>query len=299
MTITNGVQGNGAVHGYQPSASPTSDSLQAEMQELANASSQAVLSLLSGTGVSPDMVLALLRRRIDDVDGQIRSLMGAIEQRTSEAKAIQEKIGHMQELAAAVASADPEGTKNLDLADITMPDGSTALEFAEKHGLIDDLGATNGMSDFAQDVTRSFVEQHGPITEDNFDDYIAFARDSVGVATAAVSAIGGNVATVSARRRDEQAAIDKLEADGFDFSNGPLGAEDAIAQKHGGTVNGKQLESKIGALQSEMRAINSGNELDMIKLQSAMQQRSQSITLATNMIKSIHDTEKAIVGNFR
>ncbi len=56
------------------------------------------------------------------------------------------------------------------------------------------------------------------------------------------------------------------------------------------------LADKLG---EQQRAANSGNELDMIRLQSAMQQRSQAITMASNMIKSIFDTLKAIVGNLR
>lgn len=61
----------------------------------------------------------------------------------------------------------------------------------------------------------------------------------------------------------------------------------------------RKLQEKLDDIKSQQQKANSGNEIDMIRLQSAMQQRSQIITMASNMLKSIHDTHKSIVNNLR
>ncbi|MEM9861629.1 MAG: hypothetical protein AAF938_08445 [Myxococcota bacterium] len=43
--------------------------------------------------------------------------------------------------------------------------------------------------------------------------------------------------------------------------------------------------------------MNSNNEVLMVQMQSAMQQRSQVVTMATQMLKSINDSAQAIAQN--
>jgi len=59
------------------------------------------------------------------------------------------------------------------------------------------------------------------------------------------------------------------------------------------------IKSKIDNLQEEQRQINAGNEMVMMGLQSAMQQRTQILQTGSNLIASIHDAAKTIVGNLR
>jgi hypothetical protein len=53
------------------------------------------------------------------------------------------------------------------------------------------------------------------------------------------------------------------------------------------------------AMANEMSANSSANELQMIKLQSAISSRGQMLQLVSNMISAFHDTQKSIIGNTR
>ncbi len=58
-----------------------------------------------------------------------------------------------------------------------------------------------------------------------------------------------------------------------------------------------QLNSRVEALGQEQSRANSNNQLDMIKLQSAMDRRSQSIQFVTNLLKQMHQTNQAVIRN--
>ena len=107
------------------------------------------------------------------------------------------------------------------------------------------------------------------------------------------------------RRKDADRFGKQAEQYPIDFSKGPVSAED-LRRTHAkakfnpdAKLDKHAVDQSIEKLQSQIRTINSGNELDMIELQSAMQQRSQQINLASNMIKSIHDAERKITDNTR
>jgi hypothetical protein len=59
------------------------------------------------------------------------------------------------------------------------------------------------------------------------------------------------------------------------------------------------LEDKIQALTEEQRLVNSESEMMMVQLQSRMQQRTQIIQLGSNMLKSIDEALDTVVGNMR
>ena len=63
------------------------------------------------------------------------------------------------------------------------------------------------------------------------------------------------------------------------------------------TITGASLNATIERLQSEGRSMNSGNEVLMVRMQSAMQQRSQAVTMSTQMLKSINDSSNSIAQN--
>lgn len=117
-------------------------------------------------------------------------------------------------------------------------------------------------------------------------------------------ALGDLREALAALPGDDAVVVDGLEVNGvplkeFLESNGLLG-EVHFTHEGGETKLSKTaIDGLIAQTSERQRAANSGNELDMIRLQSVMQQRSQAITMASNMIKSIHDTLKSIVSNLR
>ena len=56
------------------------------------------------------------------------------------------------------------------------------------------------------------------------------------------------------------------------------------------TITGTSIDASIQAAQTAARSANSGNEVLMVQTQSAMQQRGQAVTMATQMLKSINDS---------
>ncbi|MBK8172222.1 MAG: hypothetical protein IPK60_18015 [Sandaracinaceae bacterium] len=68
--------------------------------------------------------------------------------------------------------------------------------------------------------------------------------------------------------------------------DGDLFRRDAIAQ---------QIEKVNGKL----KQLNSDNEMTMIRLQDAMQSRTALISLATNVLNTMHEAEKNVIGNMR
>jgi hypothetical protein len=66
-----------------------------------------------------------------------------------------------------------------------------------------------------------------------------------------------------------------------------------------GTSSPEQLQRRSESLGEALRQCNSGNEQAMVRLQSVMQQRTQAVTLATNMLKANDEARDAVVGNLR
>jgi hypothetical protein len=78
--------------------------------------------------------------------------------------------------------------------------------------------------------------------------------------------------------------LDAIQVDG-----GSLGA---ITSPEG-------LQLRAESLGEALRQCNSGNEQLMVRLQSTMQQRTQAVTMATNMLKALDEARDAVVGNLR
>ena len=53
----------------------------------------------------------------------------------------------------------------------------------------------------------------------------------------------------------------------------------------------------IESAKQELQEINSGNEIEMIRLQEVMQSRSSEVQLFTNLLKQLNDGHMAIIRN--
>ena len=59
------------------------------------------------------------------------------------------------------------------------------------------------------------------------------------------------------------------------------------------------IDDLINKKKQEIQTVNSGNELGMVELQNLMQQRSQVISLGTNLLKTLNETQSNIISNMR
>lgn len=92
------------------------------------------------------------------------------------------------------------------------------------------------------------------------------------------------------------------------------GATPAAYREHGATLHDwgvslgfpsgtdmtmEAVQTRIDGVNEQLREVNSDNEMLMIQLQSAMQQRTQIIQLGSNMLKAFDEGTDTIVGNMR
>lgn len=64
-------------------------------------------------------------------------------------------------------------------------------------------------------------------------------------------------------------------------------------------LNPTEWKTVIDHITSSLEQLNSDNEYTMMKLQTLMQQRNQISQFASNMLNSLHENAKAIIGNLR
>lgn len=57
------------------------------------------------------------------------------------------------------------------------------------------------------------------------------------------------------------------------------------------------LSSNIDQAKQQLQEINSGSEMEMIRLQDVMQQRSSGVQLFTNLLKQLSDSQMAVIRN--
>jgi len=88
-------------------------------------------------------------------------------------------------------------------------------------------------------------------------------------------------------------ALQHLEAAGVDVNALGMRTEG----EHAYTMTGQAMDAAEQSLSSDLRKINSGNEMRMVQLQSVMQQRGQITQLGSNMLSSLNDTARAIIQN--
>ena len=78
-----------------------------------------------------------------------------------------------------------------------------------------------------------------------------------------------------------------------------LGVEIRDAANSEGALSQEQIDSLIQLRREELSTLNSGNEMQMMELQSLVQQRNQYISLGTQMIAAFGEANKQVAGNIR
>ena len=187
--------------------------------------------------------------------------MTEIESNTARSEFFQKRTEAMTAIKAALATVEPDGSKEVRLEEITVQwEGETMSAAAlMNHMGIEDMPTDN--------VNSSRTEEELLAVRQEIDNDL---RDGTG---------DDSASTLRKRRADVDARLRTGSAQGSD------------------SITGNALDSYIENLQSQARRMNSGNEVLMVQMQSAMQQRSQVVTMATQMLKSINDSASRIAGN--
>lgn len=75
-----------------------------------------------------------------------------------------------------------------------------------------------------------------------------------------------------------------------------IGLDAEFADK-GNMVDASTFSELSDQLNKKLQAENSGNEIDMMRLQQLMQRRSETLSLATNLLRSMHEADQSIIRN--
>ncbi|MEZ4255401.1 MAG: hypothetical protein R3A78_06745 [Polyangiales bacterium] len=180
---------------------------------------------MNSAGVSIDVILYMLQKRMADVDGQISDAMHALEDRTNRSNEISKQIEVLQQMQ---VKGKAGSTKQITI-DASLKSAETLTIDGKKMSPLD-------------------------------------AMKEVG-----------------------------LDQDDFTLKQRTEIVDGKVVKLHAITMG--QLETMVTKKREEITQINSGNELDMVRLQTLMQQRTQILTLGSNLLKSLNEAQESIIRN--
>jgi DNA polymerase III psi subunit len=114
----------------------------------------------SGVTLNPEMVLAMTRARLRDLDNQLHMNMTKLNEATELSQDLAARQEALQEVRARLAEETEKASNKKPLSELTMPDGRNAEEYLAAHGITDITGqqSTNSM-DSHIDVVKSQSRQ--------------------------------------------------------------------------------------------------------------------------------------------
>ncbi len=228
---------------------------------------------LDATPLSPAAIMLMLRRRLADLDGQIQGMMHDIETSTSRSEAVQAITEGVQLIRAAHA-AERKSAENFETLDELQVEWEgrrmSAAELLNELG-ITDLEMKNGAVEDIMEPRAARIEHH----EEEIEALEAYLE--------------GDDVSDAGRAFAERGIVQHREA--------IAGIEAEPVYTGEMKVNGTTLDSYIQQLQSRSRRANSNNEIMMAQMQSGVQQRSQAITMATQMMKNVTESMREVARN--
>jgi hypothetical protein len=105
------------------------------------------------------------------------------------------------------------------------------------------------------------------------------------------------VVTINGRMMTLAEAIEAHDL--FDELNLRPRRDDGELWHTGLNLKAEAVQSAVDVLRTEQQAVTSDNELNMITMQQAMQQRGQHLQLVSKVLAMFSETDRAIVGNMR
>jgi hypothetical protein len=289
--------------------------VRAEVEEL--------LAMLAAGNVSPEAILGVCSRRLDDLDGQIAAIMGEIEDATATSDRIADELAALRELQEQARANETAGRGWND----PMPGPEFSLtpehirEWMRRQG-IEDLSLENmGRTLHAAGLSGTAVQD----ALENGGHYVLTcerARQMMQAAGMSAEDVENLIqrCTPGATRNppgemecvffgDDIRAW--LRAAGTSDSlidrtmGGLRGAASASFSTYARLVMGPtvvdaaSLQARIDGLNEDLREANSGSEMRMIRLQTVMQQRTALIQMTSNLLKSLDEGTDTAVGNLR
>lgn len=142
-------------------------------------------------------------------------------------------------------------------------------------------------------------EDHKQFTQEQYAEFmqlLAKYPDDQGLAAAhrLLLESWGGYDNANGQRIGGRLATDDGRVSGDDLPDWPVEPD---AQNGG--LSASEWKRVIDSVSSSLEQLNSDNEYTMMKLQTLMQQRNQISQFSSNMLNSLHENAKAIIGNMR
>ena len=231
------------------------------VQELLTEDLQELGGLIpQGMALTPTAIIMLLQTRLNSLDGEIEALMGDMDVRQRGSEAIARQTQALRTLRGAMSEVKKEPGKKVKLEDVQVIWDGRQMNGAE---LLNEVGLSERVA-VSEGLAGRLANKRA-------------ARDE-------------------ALRNDNQSKVERLDGEIADI-------EAQLAERGNARFNGEErvsgntIDQLIEEIGSEQGQAQSGQELTMIRMQSTMQQRSQAVTLSTQMLKSITDSMQAIARN--
>lgn len=248
--------------------------------------------------LTPEVLMMLLERRLDDTDQQIQGLMHNIESDTARSEAIQVKVEALQRLRTAMSNKQGESKEPVSLSEVMVEYNGEQITGAE---LLNELGITDlstedglpadldGLSESERAEKQERLEEIEAQIDDSEIRWYLRTRDRMeGTSNRRVKRRMKRRLHRAKRRIERRHGVDidklRTERDELQAELEPGG--DSGVYGPDTKVTGEALDTYIQQLQSQGKRANADNEMNMIRMRSAMSQREQSVS----MVKSMFDT---------
>ena len=225
---------------------------------------------LDGLPLNEAFVLLMMETRLKDLDRQVRDVMAAIQDRTNQSNRIQNRIQVLQSIQAAVQARQGDSTEAVKLENV----------------IVDFEGREVSADVVLQELGISSVDLYGgkfQKAQRRKAEYEALSQELEGLSSS------------DDRYRSVTKRMGELE-EWFSEQFGTHPTDElAITPKM--KIRAETLATAIQQLQSEASELNNSNELQMVRMQSAMEQRAQVITMGTQMLKTMAEAAQQIARN--
>ena len=179
--------------------------------------------------VSPEAIVLVAQRRMDDLDGQVETFVNALDRHTAQANYLRTKSQLLHEI----------------------------------HSI----------------ATKDRIVLDDPISWPGADEPIAL-REALLREDALASEIRGEL-DLTRTALEDRVVVHGKETEKYKLRH----------------LDAKKVEATLNQVRAEITKINSNNEMQMVRLQTLMQQRQQLVLMATNLTKSLHEGNEAVIRN--
>lgn len=256
------------------------------MTERAAAQAAELEALLHSDALTPEMLLQLAQSRLAELDSQVASLMTLMDDTTAQARALGTRVMELREVMTGLEPAyDREGNLNPDAA---LPGVTRAETLDERLNLLVEQGR------LSEDERDAILRDGRPVPAGRWGD-LAMTNPRLYSACSELAGAGYLDASGAVARRSVALPVTVREYLQGRVDDGTLTEEERAA-----VLGGREgLQTLIDRVNDELRNVNSSNEMNMIRLQSVMQQRTSIISATTNLLKSMDEGNDAVIANLR